>query len=105
MNPFMIVHRKLFDRYDRLLLQNRLRIQQVPTFLRLDQNAGSTLYVTAFRIDRGLHDAQRFQQDLDYLDADIDMAEYLGKQATFAELKTVKELEEMLFEWEFEKLE
>jgi len=86
-------------------VEDRIRISAIPKFLRLDPNHGPTLYVMAFRIDRGLRDKQRYLEDWDTLEADILTAEHLNRSITTDGLNAAKDFQLSMFDGNFEKME
>lgn len=88
-----VIRERLYEWYRQLLLEDRIRISAVPVFLRLDHNCGGSLYVVAFRIDRGLRDKKRYQQDWILLETDIQRAKDRGWQSAVDGLNSAKEFQ------------
>ncbi len=64
--------------YEMHLLQNEIRLQEVPISL-LRGGSAWKLYVTAFRIDRAVS-KDRYLEDLNFLKAELDRAVILAKR-------------------------
>lgn len=73
--------------YEMRLLQNEIRLQEVPISL-LRGGYASILYITAFRVDRGVSE-DRFLEDLNFLKTEVDRAQALQKYALPEKLKTL----------------
>lgn len=76
LNPYE--HREA-EKYERLILGG-IRIREVPEWLRRDCRFCQTLYIVAFRVDRGTS-KERYQEDLDFLDSEIAMSKYSHNEA------------------------
>lgn len=101
MNPFKYLYAKWqsrrADRYTHLLIASLIRIQDVPSSLRMDPEHCDLLYMYAFYIDRRLGDEHRYLEDLALLATDIDIAEYRGRKKIAAVLSSLRASQEVEF--------
>lgn len=89
-NPFRWFTYCQFERYkSRVAGAKCLRIQKVPMYLRVHFEYGPILYSLAFRIDRKLCINQRWAEDLEKLNADIELAEKHEKNQVANELTEI----------------
>ena len=77
------------DHYTNLLLTDRIRLADVPEWLRRDYHCCFRIYVTAFRIDRGIS-SERYEEDLLNLDVEISLVQATGNHVLAEKLKRIK---------------
>lgn len=79
MSIIMRLLSKLRDRqtrkYETLIFTGKIRLQEVPEWLRMDRLRTSDIHIAAFRTDRGVSSEQYFE-DLAFLELEADYAEH-----------------------------
>lgn len=78
------------QKYEMLLLLDKIRLTDVPEWLRRDYQRCFGIYVTAFRIDRGTSRA-RYEDDLLNLDVEIILVETMGDHILAEMLRHIKD--------------
>lgn len=77
------------DHYTELLLIDRIRLVDVPEWLRRDYHRCFRIYVMAFRIDQSIS-LERYEEDLLNLDVEISLVQAIGNHILAEKLKRIK---------------
>ena len=64
---------RLKEKYVLRLLTDRIRLAEVPEWLRMDRSYTHSIHVAAFRVDRGTS-RKRYMEDLAFVEIEIIMA-------------------------------
>lgn len=107
MRIFKALKEKAYDqqaeKYMMALLTCKLRLKEVPLWLLRDPGRCSSLYLTAFRIDRGTSEEQ-YRKDIDFLNMEIIYAQIRGEDILAEILTQVQKNATLGLEF-FKKLE
>lgn len=88
---------RLAEKYRENLLIGKIRLMDIPTWLRLDYRRCYPIYITAFRVDRGTS-KERFKEDLSNLEVDIELAKAMHDSDLVQLLTRIHQLKI----WDFE---
>lgn len=87
-----------FEKLENDILCRKVQLHEIPLWLLRDPACCKTLYILAFRADRGSKQIKQFERDLAFLEAEIEAAEIRQDEKLLESLRWLPEDQRIMLE-------